>query len=271
MNSKFSKILWTINGIGILIVLIIIGYNQISSLIEKMESDEFETGILVGSNENQKFKLDSLKFDLQHIVFTRPDKIKYTDLYLTEITILDKKMPNEIKEALKEAAQLDEKMFGATINVLFFKEDRSEVYTLLKKSAYIDLISYPGTLWRWDYMMPKEQLEKMPFILFKIAMNDDNGDNRINYKDNMAFYLSDLYGKNIERITPDTIKIDYFWFTDNFEEIYFESFKEVEISEDLPYYIKERDLYYYNIKRKIFAKVDQIEKEIKRIQNEYSN
>lgn len=267
MNSKFSKILWTINGIGILIVLIILGYNQISSLIDRMESDQFETGILVANNEEQKFKLDSLKFDLQHIVFSRPDKIKNTDYYLAAVTILDKKMPEEIKDALKEAAQLDESMFGATINILFFKEDRSEVYTLLNKSGYIASITYPGH--NSDYYYPREEVEKVPFILYKISMRDDNGDNRINDKDKMAFYLSDLNGKNLERITPDTIKFDYYWFTSDYEGIFFESFKEVQVSEDLPYYIKERDLYFYNTKLKIFSKVDQIEKEIKRVRDEY--
>jgi hypothetical protein len=272
MDSKFSKILWTINGVGIFIVLLIIGVNQLVPLIDHFFYDEFETGILVGKNEVQSYRLDSLKFELQHIIYDQPKKIKSTDYYLSEATIYDKKMPQDIKNAFMEAAQLNEKMFGATINILFFKEDRSEVYSLLNKNAYIDQVSFPREqrYRHYDYA-PYEKEELQPYIIYKIAMKDDNGDNRINSLDNMSYYISDLSGKNLQQITPDTLLIDNFWFTGDFKEIYFEAFNSIEISEDLPYTLRERDLYYYNIKEKKFAKFDQIETELKKIQDMYIN
>jgi hypothetical protein len=272
MDSKFLKILWTINGIGILIILVIIGINQLASILKNFTDDEFETGLLVGNDTNQNYKLDSLKFELQHIIYDRPQKIGSTDFYLSEVTIFDKKMPQEIKDAFKEAAQMNEMMFGAAINVLFFKEDRSEVYPLLDRNAYIDDISFPGKQ-RYRYYNDESEDEKkiQPYIIYKIALNDNNGDNRINSEDNMSYYISNLYGKNFEKITPDTLKIDHFWFTNDYKEIYFEAFKDVEISEDLPYLLKERDLYYYNISQKKFAKFDQIETEMKKIQDNFIN
>ena len=272
MDSKFSKILWTINGIGIFVVLLVIGINQIVPLIESFSKDEFETGILVGKNEKQKYRLDSLKFELQHIIYDQPQKIKSTDFYLSEVTVYDKKMPQDIKNALMEAAQINEKMFGATINILFFKEDRSEVYPLLNQNAYIDQVSFPREQSYRRYGYEPDNKDKLqPYIIYKIAMNDDNGDNRINSEDNMSYYISDLFGKNLEQITPDTLTIDNFWFTEDFKEIYFEAFKDIEISEYLPYLLKERYLYYYNISQKKFAKFDQIETELKKIQDKYIN
>ena len=272
MDSKFLRILWTVNGIGIFLVLIVIGIHQVLPIIENLSKDDFETGILVGKNEKQKYRLDSLKFELQHIIYDRPQKIKSTNYYLTEVTIFDKKMPQEVKNIVKEAAQVSEKLFGATINILFFKEDRSEVYPLLNQNAYIDQVSFPREQRNryYDYE-PSNKDNNQPFIIYKIATKDDNGDNRINSEDNMSYYISDLFGKNLEQITPDTLTIDNFWFTDDYKEIYFEAFKDVEISEDLPYLLKERDLYYYNISQKKFAKFDQIETELKKIQDKYIN
>lgn len=272
MDSKFLKILWTVNGIGIFLVLLIIGISQIVPIIENLSTNEFETGILVAKNEKQNYRLDSLKFDLQHIIYDQPQKIKSTDFYISEVTVFDKKMPQDIKYALMEAAQINEKMFGATINILFFKEDRSQVYPLLDRNAYIDQVSFPREQRNRYYSYELEDKDKLqPYIIYKIAMSDDNGDNRINSEDNMSYYISDLFGKNLEQITPDTLTINSFWFTDDYKEIYFEAFKDVEISEDLPYLLKERDLYYYNIGQKKFAKFDQIETELKKIQDKYIN
>lgn len=244
---------------------------QLSSLLKSSSDDQYDRGILVGSNENQKYKLDSIKFDLQHIIYDHPQKIKSTDYYLSEVTIYDKKMPQEIKNAFMEAAQINEKMFGSTINVLFFKEDRSEVYSLLDRNAYIEDISYPGEQ-KYRYYDYSEEDERriQPYIIYKIALSDDNNDNRINSEDKMSYYITDLHGKNLERITPDTLMIDNFWFTKDYKEIYFESFNDVKISEELPYLLKERDLYYYNINQKKFGKFDKMETELKKVQEKYN-
>lgn len=268
MNSKFSRILWTLNGIGIFIALILTGIDPAIRIINNLSEDEFETGLIVPGKNVGISNLDSIRLELQHIVYDSPRRIDSSDYYLAEVTIFDKKMPDEVKQALSEAAQISEKIFGATINILFFKEDRSEVYTLLDRNAYIELESFPGERNIYDYHGEVSKI-KQPFIIYEIAMNDDNNDKRINGEDNMSYYMSDERGKNLEKITPDSLKFFNFWFTWDYKEIYFEAVKDIKVSEDLPYMVQERDLYYYNIAQKRFAKFDQINEELNKVRENF--
>ena len=265
MESKFNKIVWTINGIGILLILLISSGYFVVNYINKLSKPEYERGLLVTADNE---KLRNIKLNFQHIMYQTPEKIDTTDVYLTRVTILDKKLPDEIKKAFSEAAQISYDLVGATINVIFFTADRSEVYKLLPHNAYIDDISFP-TSSTYSYYDRDDNTKTQPFILYKIAMNDNNGDKRINDKDNMSYYISDLRGKNLHRITPDTLKLDNYWFTRDYKEIYFESIKEVKTEEDLPYPLKERKLYYYNVASKKFGSFDKIQNLLQGIQKDF--
>ena len=101
-------------------------------------------------------------------------------------------------------------------------------------------------------------------------MHDTNGDSRINSSDHTSFYLSDLEGKNLERITPDSLTFNNYWFTQDCGEIYFErltSEGKIEIngiSRDLT----KRNVYVYNFKKKKLEKFNDLEKIIDEMKSE---
>jgi hypothetical protein len=204
--------------------------------------------------------------DLQHIVYDSPENIATKNIYFSRVTILDKKLPEDVRKAISEAAQISMDLIGATINLVFFTSDRKEVYKLLEHNAYINKISYPSGKY---YKKDTEKIQ--PFMLYEIAMEDNNNDHRINDDDNMSYYISDLSGKNLRKITPDTLGIDNYWYTDDYSEIYFESVKEVKTSDDLGYSIKDRTIYFYNVAENKFGRFDEIGKVVQEIKKDFIN
>ena len=260
MESKFNRIVWTINGIGLLMVLLVALSFVNVNVIERINESDFDRGLIVTDSNK---KLNDVKFDLQHIVYDSPEKIASKNIYFSRVTILDKKLPDDIKKAISEAAQISVDFVGATINLVFFTADRKEIYKLLERNAYINKISYPSG----KHYNDKEKIQ--PFMLFEIAVKDNNNDHRINDNDNMSYYISDLNGKNLHKITPDTLRIDHYWYTDDYSEIYFESVKEVESSNDLGYSIKDRTLYFYNIAENKFGRFDELGKVVQEIKQDF--
>ena len=263
LESRFNKFIWTYNGVAIFLVVTISLVAILAEQVPKLLGPpDYERGLIVG----KKVKVaHELNVDLQHLVYDSPLRVAKTDYYLSEVVVLDKEIPKEVKESIAKANDISMQVIGATVNIIFFKADRSIVRRLLPKNGYIAKVSVD----RYSYGIEKEKTQ--PFIVYKIAMDDTNKDSRINDSDHMSYYLSDLDGQNLNRITPDTLKLETYWLADDYSEIYFEQVTEDRGSplgyED--YFAKTRVLYYYNVETRTFGRFDALQNQFDDIQKEF--
>lgn len=160
-------------------------------------------------------------------------------------------------------------MVGAAINILFFDKDRTQVRRLLQRNGFIDEYSFGVN--RYDFLSLNEKFR--PYAIYKIALKDDNGDSRINEADNTPYYLSDLDGTNLRQITPDSLNLTIAWYSDDFNEIYFD-----EVIEDKSnplaftgYFEKTRNIYFYSLLSDEFKPFSKLQEEFNNVQNTFSN
>jgi hypothetical protein len=191
-----------------------------------------------------------------------------SDYYVSEISIVDKELPKEVKEGLQAAN--DYPRVDATINVLFIKGDRTEVHTLLDEHGYFSQIDFPGKyLWSGD----EESTDERTFILYEISTRDTNGDSRINDQDSSSYYISGLDGRDLKKITPDSLQLDSYWYTDDFKTIYFERILKGEKvrAGGLQYELKDRRIYYYDLETEEFGPFEELERTFDRIQSNFKS
>ena len=260
-ETKFNKIIWTVNGIGFFIVLLFglirVVYEEILPFIG---SSDTERGIIVGRG---KAKAAELNLSIQHVMYEIPKKINKSNYLFTKVIILDKELPEEVKRSMAAMNDINYSYIGAPINIIFFKDDRSETHKLLKTNGYIETMIYPDGYY--------EQFKNLPFILYQIADEDTNNDSRINDEDNLAYYISDLDGKNLMQITPDSISLQKHQFNRDFTELYFiEEIKgDKQEVNGLSYYLREHRTYYYNLNSKKFGSYDELQNVFKEIELEF--
>lgn len=85
-------------------------------------------------------------------------------------------------------------------NIIFSSKKDAKSHLLLNKKAIItsfDLL---------EYRKDKEQ-PPIRYWIYRIIEKDTNGDKKINYEDATVGYLSDMSGKNLQRITPENSQL----------------------------------------------------------------
>ncbi len=250
-DSKIIKTIWAMNGILLLIALLFATFKIITELPFIRYSNSYETGAIVGDLAERAKDID---FDLQHLMYDSPEKIKYSDYFLIEIIVLDKELSNEQKTALTAKNDFSIRMIGAPVNVVFYNSSRSDIHKLLDNYGFIERIDFPKDSY---YGYDREEKYKRDFILYELAFKDTNGDERINEKDSTAFFISDLAGKNLKQITPFSLDFDKYTFSNDYSEIYFEKVEKHESKDILGHFLKSRKIYFYNIKS---GKLDKFKK-----------
>lgn len=271
-KSKFMKIVWGFNGIALSIVLIMIIPQGIYELKRTFFNDSYnenDRGLIVGKKAE---RAGELNIDLQHLMYVRPVKIDSTAFYYSSVVVQDKELPQQVIDDINSAADISIFMVGARINIIFFNEDRTEVRRLLPANGYISDVSIGSEI--SSYYGSNNTF--YDFNLYSIALSDDNGDGRINENDNMPYYISNLDGTDLRQITPDSLKLDSYWISDNENEIYFDRLIE-DTSKPLigngrrNYFEKTRIVYYYNLKTNEFKLFDELQSEFDSIQESFKN
>ena len=123
-NSKFMKIVWGVNGILILVVTAFATYMLIKEnfpSIFRGSAKKFDKGMIVGEKADVASELN---VDLQHLMYDSPKRIKNSPYYLAEIVVLDKELPESVKKAFSQANDISVYMIGATVNIVFFNENK---------------------------------------------------------------------------------------------------------------------------------------------------
>ncbi|MCJ8280372.1 MAG: hypothetical protein MJK14_10830 [Rivularia sp. ALOHA_DT_140] len=92
-------------------------------------------------------------------------------------------------------------------------KDRKNIYNLLfysKKDASTNALLDKKAIIKSFDLIEKKAIGKpvKRFWLYRIIEKDTNGDNKLNYQDATLGYLSDLSGKNLQKITPDNTQLN---------------------------------------------------------------
>ncbi|HEX8244341.1 MAG TPA: hypothetical protein VF541_12615 [Longimicrobium sp.] len=82
------------------------------------------------------------------------------------------------------------------VNVVFL--DAQGARLLLERPAYIARVSYPGEDIRGD---------SLRWIVYEAALEDSNGDRRLDDRDRRSLYVSGLDGRGLRRVLPDGFEL----------------------------------------------------------------
>lgn len=266
INSKFFKVIWGINGILLLIVLILGSIVVLKEVYNSLNKGDYRNnrGPIVGNIAELSKEID---FDLQHLMYDSPQKIKNSDYFLIEIIVLDKELSTEMKDAIAKANDFSVRMIGAPVNVVFYNFNRSDIHKLLDTYGFIKTIDYPRE-YSYRYSHGEEKYER-EFILYELAFRDTNADGRINDKDSTAFFLSDLAGKNLKQITPFSLIFDKYSFSNDYNEIYFEILEKHKDKDILGHKLKSRKIHFYNVKTGKLDKFKELDKMLSSVKDNF--
>jgi hypothetical protein len=90
--------------------------------------------------------------------------------------------------------------FGNCNNIIFYNKKTDETHLLLQKPAVISQFYFP-------YYNKEYTGKKYWFMLLGIHEEDTNKDGYINSEDGEKVYISDLTGKNMTQIAPDSTQL----------------------------------------------------------------
>jgi hypothetical protein len=199
--DKWLKRLWLVNGIALLIIFAMALAEQIDSLIpRKRPATE---GPIVGG-KREKAKADTLA--LQDITSSAPSRIGKTKYCYISLSAKDLTKPARMPKSSDESSraqyhsiQIQSDEFNIlsndeAINLIFLSDDGSDVRLLLKEKGAI-----VGT------DIPSRDDTVQSFNLYLIVFHDTDGDGRLASEDRSTPYISDLDGRNLRPLTPDSV------------------------------------------------------------------
>lgn len=218
MKSKLIKTLIVINGILIPIFIITILGLLISDYIKKSDQEIYKN-----SEEIAWSKI---------VQYSYPQEITNSNNYFISKFMSDA-IDNKPIETVIGIGEVPEN----TVNLIFLNNKFEKIGTLLEQDASIKYIDIPNL-----YSKNSEQIKLTQNIIYIIGTKDTNDDGKIDTNDEHFLYISDLNGKNLNRILDKHIK-QYKFIND---------FKDISIT----YLEKEKDLAIgvYNIKTNTFTK-----------------
>lgn len=212
--NKFLKIIWTINGVVLLLVFLVAGGLVLRDLFRDTYYSPQE--IIVGE-ELEKAKAQGLI--LQGLTYEEPRPILHTEFYLLPVSIKTYENPKKINKGFHDdraynSAYLDSRdiqEYFNVVNVIFLNKDFNTESVLLDKKGFIESIRYPTDRRNYSYFEEEDTLQR--HITYKIAFEDSNKDGAIDGGDNSDLYLSELDGKNLRRVTTG-VSISNYYFLD---------------------------------------------------------
>lgn len=199
--NRFLKVIWSVNGVVLLLVFVVAGGFMVKELIkDSLWPDRYyvqQPEIIVG-DELEKAKAEGLI--LQGLTYDPPRRLLHTELYILPVHIKTYENPRTLSKrpyANFEGGAADES-FDA-VNVIFLNKNFNVETVLLDKKGFIESLRFPGERRSYSYMEAEDTLQR--HITYEITFEDSNKDGSMDDQDYSDLYLSDLDGKNLRRIT----------------------------------------------------------------------
>lgn len=193
MNNKFIRALVIINGILIPIFIILILGILIKDLL-KNSADSF-----LKDEENTSWE--------EIIDYSNPQEIPNSENYYVSKFKTDA-INNIPIETVVRIGSIPEK----TVNIVFLNKEYEKIGKLLEEDASIKEIYIPSI-----YSNNQNEIELTQNILYFIATEDSNNDGAIDASDKHYLYISDLNGKNLNRILDN--HVEGYKFINDFKEV----------------------------------------------------
>jgi hypothetical protein len=191
--NRFLKILAIING---LIIPVFIGYLIYKSLTDEQDYYSYQTDSLIVGEDLEQALSDSLA--LQGLGYDIPVWIGNSSNFYLPISVMTFQEAKDLRRDIESAGDISLSFYNYT-NVVFLDQDYKVIGKLLDKSASISDIQ---SNYRGLYYAEEEDLSNtVTHIVYQIAFEDTNGDNRLNSLDDHDLYVSDLSGRNLVRVT----------------------------------------------------------------------
>jgi hypothetical protein len=200
--DRWLKRLWLVNGVLILIAFGMMFVEQAASQFSHYKPTP--EGPIVGG-KLEKAKADTLA--LQDITSSIPSRIGNTKYCYITLSAKDLTKPARIPKSSDEpskaqyfSAQIQRDAIDAlptdeAINLIFLSDDGSDVRLLLNEKGAIigtDIPSSDDTI--------------QSFNLYYIVFRDTDGNGRLTPADRSIPYVSDLDGRNLRPLTPDSVE-----------------------------------------------------------------
>lgn len=206
--NKFLKIVWSVNGVLILVLLLIGGIVMLVTIFDQFDFAP-EPEVIVGE------KLEEAKAKgliLQRLTFERPEPILYTDHSLLPVSVRTyENAMRRSKIGMFDSGSSYTEEYTNVVNVVFLNRQMEAQSILLDKKAFIESFRYPS---REDHISDAtDTLQRN--ISYLIAFEDSNKDGAIDGGDNFDLYLSDLNGTNLRKITTNVDVTDYYFLDRN--------------------------------------------------------
>jgi hypothetical protein len=193
--TKFLKIIWSINGVALLIFFIFVGFTTLKDFFGS-SYQEYNGVLIDGGEELEDAKKERLL--LQGLEYSHPISIYGHRGYLLPIKMRTYETPKSAED------QSD----VHTVNIVFFDRDMLSSHALLDKKAFIKSFRYPIHLgfaaesdWDRDPHEYRTQDSLLRNIIYLIAFTDSNGDGSLSSEDKSDLYISELDGGDLRQIT----------------------------------------------------------------------
>ncbi len=263
-SSKSTRIVWTVNGYLLLLAFVAV----LVLLLAELRIDHWfhrspDRGLVeVPAGDSLRARAAAS----QHLEYDRPTRIGDTPVFYSSVYVIDTRHTEAFLEAEQSMEEVGPDVVGERINVLFYDEQTRTARPLMESNAAILTVDAPS---RERYGRDQEAMQQ-PFILYRIALRDTDGDKRINDQDASRFYLSDLSGRNLRPITPDGLDLSYHWFDDDSSSIWFE--ERTPIGENAPgtdHPLINRRVYRYDVAAATWDSFDALQQAFDTIRDAY--
>lgn len=201
--DKWLRIIWLVNGIALLILF----GSVLKEAIESWLPNERRTprGPIVGG-QLEKAKADTVA--LQDIRSTIPWRIGRTNYSYITLSARDLTKPVPVRQYAPRSAAVKFRSFDGefddrealsdddAINIIFMSDDGTDVRLLLHEKGAI-----VGT------DIPSSDDSTRCFSIYRIVFRDTDGDGRLTSADREMLYISDLDGRNLRPLLPDSVDV----------------------------------------------------------------
>jgi hypothetical protein len=206
-SDVLMKRVWLINGFIFFLVFVILIFIMTFDYVSSLSKDSDEKGVIVGK---EKEEADKQGLELQTIVFSSPDRILDSEIYIIKVGQIDYEAPKKSTVRITQYSELAGYEDEMKVNVIFINSKTKTQRLLLNKKASINRMDIPNS---------DDSLRK--YILYKISLHDSDGNGRINSDDKEECFISNLDGSNFKKIELHNNKVLEYNFSNDYKKIQF--------------------------------------------------
>jgi len=201
MNQTSVRLL-KIFGVFLLIVLAGIGVLSILVFIVSERSLRSNEGVPIHKDTSTTHSLS------QSVRFSLPDRIYGTPYSLSHVLLVDPDARSRF-EVIGSYSSRSGDEYGTAINVAICDTKRDDFRLIFSRPALIR-----------DINRPENESDSLQSVLiYEAYVNDTNGDGIVGSKDNLTLFSTDLDGRNLAQVTPDSLSVAEWKFTDGLQKL----------------------------------------------------